>query len=234
MVEPALIARAMLSAGRPQAALAVAEAHPTDPMMIVLRARALADLGQRDAARAAVERVATSTAALAPSALGLAARWSLESGRLDAGRQALARLRAMAPHRLEVAILELELAERLERAGGLEPALGVERGRLVERVLGRLESSNDGDNAALALDRIPAAAAATLARAATRGGTLRRRLLEAAVRSPDAPDALRLELAEQQLEDRRTRRRGRATLRELAVAAEDRAVRASARRLLRR
>jgi tetratricopeptide (TPR) repeat protein len=234
LVEPALIARAMLSAGRPKTALAVAEAHPTDLMMTVLRARALDALGQREAARIAIEEVATSTGALAPSALGLAARWSLESGRLDAGRHALGQLRAMAPDRLEVAILELELAERLDIARGLEPRETVELDRRVDRVLRRLQLPERGDRAAVALGRMPPAAAAALVRAVTDDGPLRASLLEAAVRWLDAPDELRLEWAEHQLGDRRTRREGRATLRELAVASKDRAVRASARRLLRR
>lgn len=227
LVEPALVARAMLSAGRPEAALAVASGHPTDPMMAVLRARALDELGEREAARVAVAEVATSTAALAPAALALAARWALEAGQLESARDALERLRTLAPDRLEVEILELELAA--STPSSTAPA---ERARFADRVLRRLTALDDDARSELTA-RLPARAAAAIATSAD-DGALRRQLLEVAVRASEAPDALRLDLAEQQIRDRRTRQRGRALLRELASASEDRAVRASARRLLRR
>lgn len=216
-VPPELRARALLSAGRPRSALRLAQSETPSPMMSVIEARALARLGDLESARRRLQPVATSTQALVPSAIALAAKWALEADDLVAAEAFLERLERLAPDRLEVQILKLEHAlragtEATESARWIASEVDPEDGSLIEGMPFRV---------AWALQEV------------TDRPKLRLALLERAAADPEAPDAVRLRLARQRLENPRARGRGRRLLRRL-LRSDDVEIRREARRLLRR
>jgi len=217
-VRPELRARALLSAGKPRSALRVAETRQS-PMLTVLEARALADLGRLDAARRRVQPVVSSTSAIVPSALALSAKWALEEDDLEPAEAVLDRLDRIAPDRVEVAILRLEHAIRAGRDLGTQGA----------EVAAMLEASGEHR-----IGAVPARAAGVLAEHFPDGSTMQLDLFDRALRDDGVPDARRLAWAEKLLDGDRHTSRSRFVLRQLARGADDRGIRRRARRLLRR